>query len=94
MTDEKKPLTIQFAPGAFDNFEGTQEELDTLIQEIQDMFTNMTPEEIAEASKPMSDEEFDDLPEDVKMQLIRSYYDEEDDDDDDDLADEFKRKLQ
>ena len=38
MTDEKKPLTLEFAPGCFDNFEGTQEELDELMAEIQRMF--------------------------------------------------------
>ncbi len=35
---EKKPLKITFAPGCFDNFEGTQEELDELMKTIQDMF--------------------------------------------------------
>ncbi len=35
---EKKPLKITFAPGCFDNFEGTQEELDGLMKTIQDMF--------------------------------------------------------
>lgn len=35
MTEEKKALTIEFAPGCFDGFEGTQEELDDLIAEIQ-----------------------------------------------------------
>lgn len=32
--------TIRFAPGAFDTFEGTQEELDALIKEITDAFEN------------------------------------------------------
>ncbi len=35
---EKKPLKITFAPGCFDDFEGTQEELDELMKTIQDMF--------------------------------------------------------
>lgn len=35
MTDKK--IKIEFAPGAFDSFEGTQEELDGLIAEIQRM---------------------------------------------------------
>lgn len=26
---------VEFAPGCFDNFEGTQEELDALVEEIQ-----------------------------------------------------------
>jgi hypothetical protein len=38
MTDEKKPMKIEFAPGCFDNFEGTQEELDALQAEIIAMF--------------------------------------------------------
>jgi hypothetical protein len=37
MTDKKTP-EIVFAPGCFDNFDGTQEELDQLLKQIQDMF--------------------------------------------------------
>jgi hypothetical protein len=37
MTDKEKPEVI-FAPGCFDNFEGTQEELDQLVTEIKRMF--------------------------------------------------------
>jgi hypothetical protein len=36
MTEEKK-ITVEFAPGAFDQFDGTQEELDELIMEITRM---------------------------------------------------------
>ena len=36
MTDNKKP-EIVFAPGCFDNFEGTQEELQELIAHIHQM---------------------------------------------------------
>ena len=81
-----KELKIQFAPGCFDQFDGTQEELDALIADIQNMFANKSPEEIAEMSRPLSEEEFDDLPDDVKEQLMRSH--------DEDLEEEFKRKLQ
>lgn len=31
-------LKVEFAPGCFDGFEGTQEELDALVAEIQRMF--------------------------------------------------------
>jgi hypothetical protein len=31
---ENKKITVEFAPGAFDNFDGTQEELDQLVAEI------------------------------------------------------------
>ena len=54
MTDSKKPIQIEFAPGCFDMFEGTQEELDALQKEILDMFANMTPEELAERSTPVN----------------------------------------
>jgi hypothetical protein len=54
MTDSKKPIEIEFAPGCFDLFEGTQEELDALQKEILEMFANMTPEELAEQSVPVS----------------------------------------
>ena len=39
MTEEKK-ITVKFDPGCFDDFEGTQEELDELIVEITKMFEN------------------------------------------------------
>lgn len=48
MTEEKKP-TIVFAPGCFDSFEGSQEELDELMAEIHrmvdsgELFENSTP---------------------------------------------------
>lgn len=39
MTDfndvDPKDLKIEFAPGCFDNFDGTQEELDELINELR-----------------------------------------------------------
>lgn len=35
--DDKKEVKITFAPGCFDSFEGTQEELDDLIKEINTM---------------------------------------------------------
>ena len=35
--DKKDKVNVVFAPGCFDSFEGTQEELDALLKEIQDM---------------------------------------------------------
>ena len=59
MTEKK--MTVEFAPGAFDDFEGSQEELDSLQAEILSMFANMTPEELEQRSKPV---DFDQLIED------------------------------
>ena len=46
---EKKALSIEFAPGCFDNFEGTQEELDEMVAEIQRMFESGELEANAQA---------------------------------------------
>ena len=40
-----KKLQVEFAPGAFDTFDGTQQELDELMAEITSMFGNMTAED-------------------------------------------------
>lgn len=50
MTD-KKPEII-FAPGCFDNFEGTQEELQELLAEIHQMLEDGTLMEKAERVDP------------------------------------------
>jgi hypothetical protein len=85
MTD-KKPLELVFAPGCFDNFEGTQEELDALIVEIQRMFDSGEAEQ--NAVQLDLDILMDEDPE-MAEALLRSF-----DIEGEDLADEFKRKLQ
>lgn len=52
MTD-KKP-EIVFAPGCFDNFDGTQEELQDMIAQIHQMLEDGT---LLENSEPLSEEE-------------------------------------
>lgn len=54
MTESKKPLKIEFAPGALDHLEvESQEELDKIMAEITEMFANMTPEELEAQSRPI-----------------------------------------
>lgn len=57
MTDEKKELKVEFAPGCFDNFEGTQEELQEMIAMLHQMVADGT---LDENSTPVDsdDEEF------------------------------------
>jgi len=43
MTDTPK-IKITFAPGCFDTFEGTQEELDELVESVKEMFSD--PEQV------------------------------------------------
>ena len=42
MSESKLPngMKLVFAPGCFDNFEGSQEELDSLVKEIEQVFKN------------------------------------------------------
>lgn len=44
MSEKKLPngMKLVFAPGCFDNFEGTQEELDELVKEIEQGFSDGT----------------------------------------------------
>lgn len=51
---KKNPVKIEFAPGAFDSFEGTQEELDAFIAELQRMAESG---ELEEHSMSLDDEE-------------------------------------
>lgn len=37
MAEDKKPYKLEIMPGAFDSFEGTQEELDDLVKSFQGM---------------------------------------------------------
>ena len=47
MTDTPK-IKITFAPGCFDTFEGTQEELDELVESVKEMFSD--PEKVLSMS--------------------------------------------
>lgn len=53
MTENKKPLKLEFAPGCFDLFEGTQDELNEFIAEIKNIFEGKTAEEIEAMSDPV-----------------------------------------
>lgn len=75
MNNDKK-LKIEFAPGAFDSFDGTQEELDQLMVEIQKMFEDATPEELEAMSRPLTEEDFEDLPDEAKENIASFLSDE------------------
>jgi hypothetical protein len=84
MTDEKK-LKIEFAPGAFDHFEGTQEELNEMMAEITTMFTELTPEELEARSRSVDINDLiddEDITEEEFAQIINA------------LAGNNQRKLQ
>ena len=77
MTDPKK-IKIEFAPGAFDHFEGTQEELEALIKEIKEELSNLTPEELMARSTPLEIEDLQEMYEedpDIVEQIVGSLAD-------------------
>lgn len=65
MTEKKTPEII-FAPGCFDNFDGTQEELDELMAQIQGMFENGVPPESVQVIE-LSEEDLEDFDEDFDI---------------------------
>ncbi len=59
MTDPKdKPLTLKFAPGCFDDWDGTPEELQELITQIRQLVDDGS---ILEHSHPVPDEETEEI---------------------------------
>lgn len=65
MTEKK--LKLEFAPGCFDNFDGTQEELNEMVAEIQRMFESGDMEKLA---RPV---DLDDLSEEEMEIIARSF---------------------
>lgn len=67
---DMKEMKIEFAPGCFDSFEGTQEELDELVAEIQRMFAS------GEAQEKARQLDFDELTEE-DMELLERFAEQE-----------------
>jgi hypothetical protein len=65
--EEMQEMELEFAPGCFDDFEGTQEELDLLIEHIKEAFRSG---KFAEESRELTDEEFESLNETTQLKLL------------------------
>lgn len=61
-------IKIEFVPGCFDDFEGTQEELDEFVAEIRRMADTGL---LFELSEPTSNNSWDLLPEAAKAEITR-----------------------
>jgi hypothetical protein len=85
MTD--KDFKLEFAPGCFDDFEGTQEELDQLVKDIQDMFADGS---LFEDSEVLTEDSLNDLPPELVESIFRDI---EMLEDINDCVEERKRKL-
>ena len=78
--DERAKIKIEFAPGAFDTFDGSQEELDTLMAEIKNMILDGS---LFEKARSVDIDELieSDDPDDqaLAIKLLRAISDEPDD---------------
>jgi hypothetical protein len=83
MSDDKKKVHISFAPGAFDSFDGTQEELDALVAEIERMAESGELEDNSIAID--SDDILDNITEEDREQIMQALAD---------MTQSVKRKLQ
>jgi hypothetical protein len=68
MTDTKQPdddnpdeLRIVFAPGCFDAFDGTPDELAEIMAAIRQKFAGLKPGEVPPDAQPMTDEDFEEM---------------------------------
>jgi hypothetical protein len=66
---EKKPLRVIFDPGCFDNFDGTQEELDEFVKQIQEFAEAGL---LFENSVELTDEDIEELDEETRQQIIQA----------------------
>jgi hypothetical protein len=60
-------MQLEFAPGCFDDFEGTQEDLDALVEHIKEMFV---AGKFVTEGRELTDEDFDTLSESTKQKII------------------------
>jgi hypothetical protein len=64
---KSEQMQLEFAPGCFDDFEGTQEDLDALVEHIKEMFA---AGKFVTEGRELTDEEFDTLNESTKQKII------------------------
>jgi hypothetical protein len=61
MSQDKKPFRVVFEPGCFDNWEGSQQELDELVKDIEQAFSDPdfqeTMEHVVDVSELTEDEQ-------------------------------------
>lgn len=76
--NEKPEVKIVFTEGCFDDFEGTQEEVDALVAAIRETFEGKTRDEIIMISKPiddLDDKSLDELMEELDFSPLEELFD-------------------
>lgn len=72
-SQEGEPLKVVFEPGCFDHIDvESQEELDALMAEIQNMFANLSPEELKAQSRPLTDEDIEAMDPEEREALLHA----------------------
>jgi hypothetical protein len=85
--EQGEPMKVEFAPGCFDHIDvDSQEELDAIMAEIQNMLGNVTPEELEAMSTPVTDETLAEMDPEERAMLMQAF--------DAHDVDARKRKLQ
>lgn len=74
MPEDKKKVQVTFAPGAFDHFDGTQEELDEFVAELQRLADSG---ELLEQSVELTDEMWEQMSEEEKTIITAALSDDE-----------------
>lgn len=72
MTQDKK-IKVEFAPGCFDSFDGTQQELDDIVAHIREMAESGQLEEL---SQPLTDDVLEEMSEEEQQFLLEQLEDE------------------
>ena len=70
-----KEMKIEFAPGCFDHFEGSQEELDELVNQIKSIFEGKSIEEIQSMSVQLTEDDIEEMSEEEQERLLASFMD-------------------
>jgi len=71
--DQDGKMKIEFQPGCFDHIDvNSQEELDALMAEIQEMFANLSPEELEAQSRPLTNEDIDAMDPEEREAILRA----------------------
>lgn len=77
MNEEDKEIKISFDPGCFDNFEGTQEELDELVKQITKQIIKGIHEGTIEpilVDDEFEDEDFDNLTDEEIFEILEKNF--------------------
>lgn len=67
--DSNTGVKVSFAPGCFDDFKGTQEELDEIVKIITETIESSSMEELEMASEPLEDH-WDDIDEETRESIM------------------------